>query len=165
MRLDKFLVETGVGSRSQVKSLLKKKAILVNQEVETSPKVQINEHKDVVTYLGKPLTYEAFVYYILNKPAGFLSATKDRAQATVIDLLDETARQKDVFPVGSEMAIQHLAASTIGQAVTIVITALKEEGRKYDFRIEAFVGDQLIGKACHTRVRVDSRDFMEKVTD
>lgn len=100
MRLDKFLVETGVWSRSQVKSLLKKKAILVNQEVETSPKVQINEHKDVVTYLGKPLTYEAFVYYILNKPAGFLSATKDRAQATVIDLLDETARQKDVFPVG-----------------------------------------------------------------
>ncbi|BBE39982.1 pseudouridine synthase [Streptococcus dysgalactiae] len=100
MRLDKFLVETGVGSRSQVKSLLKKKAILVNQEVETSPKVQINEHKDVVTYLGKPLTYEAFVYYVLNKPAGFLSATKDRAQATVIDLLDETARQKDVFPVG-----------------------------------------------------------------
>lgn len=100
MRLDKFLVEAGVGSRSQVKSLLKKKAILVNQEVETSPKVQINEHKDLVTYLGKPLTYEAFVYYILNKPAGFLSATKDRAQATVIDLLDETARQKDVFPVG-----------------------------------------------------------------
>lgn len=100
MRLDKFLVETGVGSRSQVKSLLKKKAILVNQEVETSPKVQINEHKDVVTYLGKPLTYEAFVYYVLNKPAGFLSATKDRAQATVIDLLDETARQKDVFVAG-----------------------------------------------------------------
>ncbi|GAY71674.1 UNVERIFIED_CONTAM: thioesterase family protein [Streptococcus canis] len=67
--------------------------------------------------------------------------------------------------VGSEMAIQHLAASAIGKAVTIVITALKEEGRKYDFRIEAFAGEQLIGKACHTRVRVDSQTFMAKLVD
>nr|WP_282917725.1 pseudouridine synthase [Streptococcus canis] len=100
MRLDKFLVETGVGSRSQVKSLLKKKAIFVNQKVETSAKVHIDEYRDLVTYQGKPLVYETFVYYLLNKPAGVLSATQDRAQATVIDLLDETAKQKDVFPVG-----------------------------------------------------------------
>ncbi|MGT2932922.1 thioesterase family protein [Streptococcus catagoni] len=65
--------------------------------------------------------------------------------------------------VGSEMAVQHLAASRIGQAVTIVITSLKEEGRKYDFRMEAFVGDKLIGKACHSRVRVDSETFMNKL--
>ncbi|GEE07720.1 16S pseudouridylate synthase [Streptococcus canis] len=100
MRLDKFLVETGVGSRSQVKSLLKKKAIFVNQKVETSAKVHIDEYRDLVTYQGKPLVYETFVYYLLNKPAGVLSATQDRAQATVIDLLDEPAKQKDVFPVG-----------------------------------------------------------------
>lgn len=80
-------------------------------------------------------------------------------------LFAQESLETGLTTVGSEMAIQHLAASTIGQAVTIVITALKEEGRKYDFRIEAFVGDQLIGKACHTRVRVDSRDFIEKVTD
>lgn len=80
-------------------------------------------------------------------------------------LFAQESLETGLTTVGSEMAIQHLAASAIGKAVTIVITALKEEARKYDFRIEAFVGDQLIGKACHTRVRVDSRDFMEKVTD
>ncbi|EHI68546.1 thioesterase family protein [Streptococcus ictaluri] len=65
--------------------------------------------------------------------------------------------------VGSEMAIQHISASSISQAVTVVITALKEEGRKYDFRIEAFVEEKLIGKACHTRVRVDGQAFMDKL--
>ncbi|HEL0565277.1 thioesterase family protein [Streptococcus equi subsp. zooepidemicus] len=65
--------------------------------------------------------------------------------------------------VGSEIAIQHLAASKIGQEVTIVITALKEEGRKYDFRIEAFANHKLIGRACHTRVRVDQDAFLEKL--
>ncbi|HGN4270080.1 TPA: thioesterase family protein [Streptococcus pyogenes] len=71
----------------------------------------------------------------------------------------------DFTTVGSEIAIQHLAASAIGDPVTIIITALKEEGRKYDFRLEAFVGEQLIGKACHTRVRVNSKHFMAKVAE
>ncbi|PWO34092.1 rRNA pseudouridine synthase [Streptococcus pyogenes] len=100
MRLDKFLVSTGVGTRSQVKLLLKKKAIFVNQKVETSAKAHIDEYKDLVTYQGTPLVYESFVYYLLNKPSGYVSATQDRQQATVMELLDDTARQKAVFPVG-----------------------------------------------------------------
>ncbi|MGT2934929.1 thioesterase family protein [Streptococcus castoreus] len=67
--------------------------------------------------------------------------------------------------VGSEITIQHLTASTIGKPVTIIITALKEEGRKYDFRLEAFVEEQLIGKACHTRVCVNSKEFLAKLAD
>lgn len=100
IRLDKFLVATGVGTRSQVKLLLKKKAIFVNQKVETSAKAHIDEYKDLVTYQGTPLVYESFVYYLLNKPSGYVSATQDRQQATVMELLDDTARQKAVFPVG-----------------------------------------------------------------
>ena len=88
MRLDKFLVDCGVGSRSQVKTFLKKKQVTVNGQVETSPKTQIDEDKDQIAYLGQELTHETFVYYLLNKPQG------------VLDLLDETARHKQVFPVG-----------------------------------------------------------------
>ena len=77
MRLDKFLVDCGVGSRSQVKTFLKKKQVTVNGQVETSPKTQIDEDKDQIAYLGQELTHETFVYYLLNKPQGVISATED----------------------------------------------------------------------------------------
>ncbi|MGT2754792.1 pseudouridine synthase [Streptococcus ovis] len=100
MRLDKFLVDCGIGSRTEVKLLLKKKEIMVNGKVETSPKLQVNEKIDQVIYQGQELNHETFVYYLLNKPKGVISATEDAQHRTVLDLLDETARQKQVFPVG-----------------------------------------------------------------
>ena len=100
MRLDKFLVENGLGSRSQVKELLKKGLVLVNGRAEKSPKTQINETANEIVVSGQKLTYEKFVYYLLNKPKGYISATEDERHKTVLDLLDETARQKEVFPVG-----------------------------------------------------------------
>lgn len=100
MRLDKFLVENGLGSRSQVKEVLKKGLVLVNGRAEKSPKTQINETADEIVVSGQKLTYEKFVYYLLNKPKGYISATEDERHKTVLDLLDETARQKEVFPVG-----------------------------------------------------------------
>ena len=100
MRLDKFLVENGLGSRSQVKELLKKGLVLVNGRAEKSPKTQINETANEIVVSGQKLTYEKFVYYLLNKPKGYISATEDERHKTVLDLLDETARQKEVCPVG-----------------------------------------------------------------
>ena len=100
MRLDKFLVDCGVGSRSEVKQLLKQKKIAVNGKKETAGKLQIDPDKDQVTFMGENLVHETFVYYLLNKPAGVISATEDDHHQTVLDLLDETARHKEVFPVG-----------------------------------------------------------------
>ncbi|MGT2887128.1 thioesterase family protein [Streptococcus didelphis] len=77
----------------------------------------------------------------------------------------QSIEEPDLTTVGSEFALQHLKASHIGQAVTVVITALKEEGRKYDFRLEAFVGEELIAKACHTRVRVEIKAFIDKINN
>ena len=74
MRLDKFLVDCGVGSRSQVKTFLKKKQVTVNGQVETSPKTQIDENQDQIAFQGQALTHETFVYYLLNKPQGVISA-------------------------------------------------------------------------------------------
>ena len=100
MRLDKFLAENGLGSRAQVKQFLKKGLVLVNGRAEKSPKTQIDETVDEIVVSGQRLTYEKFVYYLLNKPRGVISATEDDRHKTVLDLLDETARQKEIFPVG-----------------------------------------------------------------
>ena len=100
MRLDKFLVESGLGSRSQVKQLLKKGQVWVNGAAVMSAKTQIDERSDQIVVDGQPLVYEKFVYYLLNKPKGVISATEDDRHRTVLDLLDDTARQKEVFPVG-----------------------------------------------------------------
>ncbi|MER0123699.1 pseudouridine synthase [Streptococcus sp. ZJ93] len=100
MRLDKFLVECGLGSRTEVKKILKSGKVMVNQAVEKSAKAQIDEVRDEVAYQGQILRYEKFVYYLLNKPKGVISATEDAKHQTVLDLLDDTARQKEVFPVG-----------------------------------------------------------------
>lgn len=100
MRLDKFLVEVGVGSRTVVKKLLRQKKVTVNAKVETSAKILIDPDKDEMRYDGTLLVYQAFVYYMLHKPAGVISATQDKKHQTVLDCLDDQARQRGVFPVG-----------------------------------------------------------------
>lgn len=76
MRLDRYLVEVGLGSRSEVKQVVKKGLIKVNGQVEKSAKAQIREGEDQVHYQDQELTYQAFYYWMLNKPAGVLSATQ-----------------------------------------------------------------------------------------
>ncbi|KXT76611.1 pseudouridine synthase [Streptococcus sp. DD12] len=100
MRLDKYLADCGLASRRDVKEILKKKRVMVNGQIETSPKTQVDAQKDQIVLDGQRLVHETFVYYLLNKPVGVLSATEDAKGATVLDLLDETAHLKAVFPVG-----------------------------------------------------------------
>ncbi|NYS32845.1 rRNA pseudouridine synthase [Streptococcus danieliae] len=100
MRLDRYLVEVGLGSRSEVKQVIKKGLIKVNGKVEKSAKAHIREGEDQVRYQDQELTYQTFYYWMLNKPAGVLSATKDNSGKTVLDLLAPEDWRKDVFPVG-----------------------------------------------------------------
>ena len=100
MRLDKFLVACAVGSRTDVKDLLKAGRVTVNGKKEKSAKLQINEERDEIRVDGQVLEYEEFVYYMMNKPQGVISATEDTKHRTVLDLLDDIARTKEVFPVG-----------------------------------------------------------------
>lgn len=102
MRLDKFLCETGAGTRSEVKQFLKKGLVTVNGIKEKSADRKIDETKDTVTLRGEVLSFAKFHYYILHKPAGVITATEDNNQKTVMSLLKDV---KDVslsklFPVG-----------------------------------------------------------------
>lgn len=100
MRLDKYLSDSGFGSRSQVKELIRSKSVRVNEHVVTSPKQSIDTQVDSVTVNQEPVHYEKYVYYMLNKPKGVISATEDDKHATVMDLLDSIAVVKEAFPVG-----------------------------------------------------------------
>ena len=100
MRLDKYLVACAVGSRTEVKNFLKAGRVTVNGKKEKSAKLQINEDTDEICFDGQKIDYEEFVYYRMNKPQGVISATEDPKHKTVLDLLDDYARAKEVFPVG-----------------------------------------------------------------
>ncbi len=99
MRLDRFLCEQNIGSRSQVKTWIKKGMVCVNELKITSPEYKVNEETDCVTFNGSTLKYQSFYYYILNKPAGFVTSTEDPGNETVMSLLKGLSG-KDLFPVG-----------------------------------------------------------------
>lgn len=99
MRLDKFLCETTSLSRKESKQAIKSGFIFINQKVCKDPASLVDENIDTVTYNGEKLSYEKYVYYMLNKPAGYVSATVDNISKTVIDLFNNEGRT-DLFPIG-----------------------------------------------------------------
>ncbi|WP_353936713.1 pseudouridine synthase [uncultured Eubacterium sp.] len=100
MRLDKFLSEMATESRSELKKMIKKGCVKVNGEIIKDPSVHIDENSDEISINGKVFEYRKFVYYMLNKPQGVVSATKDNLHKTVIDLLNDEDKKKGIFPVG-----------------------------------------------------------------
>ena len=99
MRLDKFLCGCNLGTRSQVKKDIKAGLVTVDGEKALKPEQHIDENKDYICYKGRPCVYEKFIYYMLHKPAGVVSATEDKQEQTAIDLLGQEKRD-DLFPVG-----------------------------------------------------------------
>ena len=99
MRLDKYLAEMGVGTRQEVKKQIRQGKAAVNGTVVKAADTKIDETCDEVTICGRNISYVSYEYYMLNKPAGVVSATEDRRDTTVIDLIKEKKR-KDLFPVG-----------------------------------------------------------------
>ncbi|WP_303975508.1 pseudouridine synthase [Streptococcus merionis] len=98
MRLDKFVVAVGAGSRSQAKAMVKAKRLTVNGQIAKKADMKIDEETAVICLDGQVLDYSEFDYIILNKPAGVISATEDAKDRTVLDLLPK--RYHRVAPVG-----------------------------------------------------------------
>ncbi len=99
IRLDKYLADMGCGTRSQVKREIAGGSVMVNGAPARRPEDKIDTEKDSVVFRGSPLGYTEYEYFMLNKPAGVVSATEDRTERTVLDLIDARQR-KDLFPVG-----------------------------------------------------------------
>lgn len=98
LRIDKFLADMGIGTRSQVKEYIRCGRVSLNGKIIKDSSVKADCDKDTVTFDGKNISYADYEYYIINKPAGVVSATEDRNTKTVVDLIE--SRRKDLFPVG-----------------------------------------------------------------
>ena len=98
MRLDKYLAEMGVGTRQEVKKQIRQGKVTVNGTVVKAADTKIDETCDEVTIGGRNISYVSYEYYMLNKPGGVVSATEDRRDTTVIDLIKDKKR-KDVDKV------------------------------------------------------------------
>lgn len=100
MRIDKLLAHSGFGTRKQVKQLLKDKMVEINGKIEKSPKTHVDPEEDTVLVGGEEVHYQEFVYYMLNKPQGVISATEDNMHETVVDILEPADVLQKPHPVG-----------------------------------------------------------------
>lgn len=99
IRLDKYLADMGVGTRTEVKKLIRSGTVKVDDKTVKNPDEKIDIQSQCVTCNGRTISYKSFEYYLLNKPAGVISATTDAKEKTVLDLI-ESKERKDLFPVG-----------------------------------------------------------------
>ena len=100
MRLDKVLGHVGYGSRKEVQKMIKAKKVTVDGKCVTKSEANVNPEIQEICVSGKAIDYQEFYYYLLHKPAGYVSATEDPRDETVIDLLAQIDRNKELFPVG-----------------------------------------------------------------
>lgn len=99
LRLDKYLADMGVGTRTEVKQMIRKGQVHMNQEIVKKPEQKVKVGIDQVTVQGKEISYQKYRYVLLHKPEGVVSATEDAREKTVLSLLPKEL-QKDLFPVG-----------------------------------------------------------------
>lgn len=100
IRLDKYIADSGAATRGEVKKLIKGGKAVVNGKIIKDGSVKVDPEKDEVVFCGKNIGYDKLVYIMLNKPAGVVSATEDRNDKTVIDLLEAELKNRNLFPVG-----------------------------------------------------------------
>lgn len=144
MRLDKCLADCGLGTRSEVKSLLKAKRITVNGKVVTNGKVQVNPETDEILFDGEKIQYEEFVYIMMNKPKGVVSATEDNLHKTVLDLIDPLYFKKGVFPVGRLDIDTHglLLLTNDGELAHRLLSPKKHVTKIYQARVEGVMTEE-----------------------
>lgn len=138
MRLDKFLAHVTGHSRSDVKRFLRQKEVRVDGEIVTSASFYVDVNQHVVTFFDDELFYQKFVYIMLNKPQGYLSATKDGQHATVMALLDEGYERFNLGIAGrlDKDTEGLLILTNDGQFLHDVITPKKKVYKKYLAQIE-----------------------------
>jgi len=100
MRLDKLVANSGFGTRTEVKRFVKKGLVVINGVPAKSASMHVDEEKDEVVVNGVLLDYREYVYIMMNKPCDYISATEDRTQSTVLDLIDPSYYHFDLFPMG-----------------------------------------------------------------
>ena len=147
MRLDKFLSNMNIASRSQVKDILKAGRVLVNSKVEVKGDAKINPENDCIEFDGVRVFYELYRYFMLYKPAGCVSATKDRLSDTVLDILKEE-NTDGLFPVGrlDKDTEGLLLITNDGKLAHELLSPAKHVDKKYYVTLDKAIDDESIAK-------------------
>ena len=137
MRLDKFLKENGICSRSEAKKILKQGLVEINGVLIKDSDYKLDENKDVVTYKGEVINYQEYVYLMVNKPAGVICATEDYKDKTILDLVNEY-RHKNLFPFGrlDKDSVGLVILSNNGKLAHELLSPKKHVEKKYYLKIK-----------------------------
>ena len=143
MRLDKMLAHMNYGTRKEVKELIRKGYVLVNGEVITDDDFKVDEINDEVIIADEKVQYKDKVYIMLNKPDGYISATYDSKDPTVIDLIDEY-NYMDIFPVGRLDKDTHglLLITNDGDLAHNLLSPKKHVDKKYFLKYEGIITEK-----------------------
>lgn len=144
MRLDKYLADCGAGSRKETRTYIRDGRVTVNGVVAKREAQQVQEEADHICLDGVELLYRRYLYLMLNKPAGVVSATQDRQYKTVLDLVPPQYRHFDLFPVGRlDIDTTGLLLLTNDGALAHRLTSPRHHADKiYYAEIAGVVGDE-----------------------
>lgn len=144
MRVDKLLSNVGVASRAELKKYCKQGLISVNGKVINNPGVQVDSENDDVRFNGEKIVYREFVYIMLNKPDGYISATYDKYDPIVLDLIDQSYLVFEPFPVGrlDKDTEGLLVITNDGQLAHRVLSPKKHVPKTYYAKIQGKVTEE-----------------------
>lgn len=142
LRLDKYLADMGAGTRSEVKSYVRKGRVKINGQVVKAPETKISA-EDTVTLDEQIISYVKTEYFMLNKPSGVVSATRDKFTSTVVDLIEE-GKRKDLFPVGrlDKDTEGLLLITNDGELAHRLLSPKKHVEKQYFARVTGRVGEE-----------------------
>ena len=143
-RLDKILADSGLGTRSSVRDLIKSGTVKVNGISEKDPGKKVDTDMDEIIVRGELIDFRDKVYYMLNKPAGVITATEDKKQTTVIDLIKDKKR-RDLFPVGrlDKDTVGLLLITNDGDLAHRLLAPGKHVKKTYLVRVDGIITDEI----------------------
>lgn len=144
MRIDKLLSEMGICSRTKCRKAAKSGDITVNGLTVKNSDLHIDPQKDEITYMGQKIKYKKFTYIMLNKPEGYISATEDTKEATVLKLLGEREQKLGLFPCGrlDKNTLGLLILTNDGELAHKLLSPKNHVEKVYFFRSERPVTEE-----------------------
>jgi 16S rRNA pseudouridine516 synthase len=146
LRLDKYLKDLGIGTRSEIREIIKKGRVTVDGEVCRDPGFHAEPGRNEVCLDGKPVSYNKYVYVMLNKPKGVITATEDKRLKTALNLLPEKYRLMGVFPVGrlDRDTAGLLIFTNNGDLAHNLLSPKKHVMKQYEAHLDRYPGDSSI---------------------
>lgn len=145
-RIDKFLKDQGIATRSELKDIIRSGRVKVADRICTDPGLHIDPDKDEIFLDGSLIPYKKFVYLMMNKPKGVITATEDTRVETVLDLLPEKYRRMEVFPVGrlDKDTEGLLIITNNGELAHNLLSPKKHVMKLYEAHLDRFPGEAAV---------------------